>query len=244
MIKFIVPNGSFCELKKVVRVSLVILCLMLTSFNYGQKDRESIVGSWVVISGNNKISNRLSIPTVGILRHYKMFENYEFSFFRTGLTYKVNNNFYVSGGAAYLDSDPYVESATAMPNRQIWIYEEVTYLSKIKKVSISNRVRLESRWISNSENIYVNDRIRYRLQGKFPLTENFYLKSYNEIFINLKSPYFNQNRFFCGLGYRFSKNLLLDIGYLNNHFDSGNYDRLRMAVYFKTDFTKKKLSRK
>ncbi|MRI02236.1 DUF2490 domain-containing protein [Kriegella sp. EG-1] len=244
MIKFTIPNDSFYDLKKNIRVFLVLLFVMCSAYNFGQNEREGLIGSWVVIAGNNKISNRLSIPTVGILRHYKMFENYEFAFFRTGLTYKVNEKFFITGGVAYLDSEPFIESETAIPNRQIWIYEEMTFLSKIKKISISNRVRLESRWITNSESTIVNDRIRYRLQGKFPLSEKYYLKTYNEIFINLKAPHFNQNRFFFGLGYRFSKNLQFDIGYLNNHFESGNYNRLRMAVYFKTNFSNNKLYKK
>lgn len=221
---------------KLIRKVLILLFIINSGLSYSQHGQEDLLGSWLVVAVTNKISNRLRIPTLGILRHYKSFSNYEFVFFRTGLTYYVHKNFLITGGLAYLDSKAYINDEFIGTTQQFWVYEELSLLSKLGKMSVSNRIRLETRWIDKVEATIVNNRIRYRIQDKFPLNDTYYLKAFNEYFFNIKAPHFNQNRFFYGLGYRFSKNIEGEMGYLKNHFKAASYDRIRLAIHFKTDF--------
>jgi hypothetical protein len=47
---------------------------------------------------------------------------------------------------------------------------------------------------------------------------------YNEIFLNTKSSVFDRNRVYGGLGYKFSKILRLELGYMYKFFEtSGRY---------------------
>ncbi|WP_298486966.1 DUF2490 domain-containing protein [uncultured Maribacter sp.] len=237
MIKFR-KSADYYGLNRAFKKGITILLMLAFFVNYAQ-EQEDLLGSWFIISGSNKISNKFSIPTLSILRHYKLISNYEFAFFRTGLTYEVKKNFQTTIGVAYLDSEAYIGNEFGGHTKQIWVYEELVFKSKYKNALISNRIRLESRWIDKVGESFVNNRIRYRLQAKIPLNNTLYFKIFNEYFVNLKAPHFNQNRFFIGLGHNVTRSVKVDIGYMKNTFKKSNFDRIQLAVYFKTDFRKK-----
>ncbi|WP_188112053.1 DUF2490 domain-containing protein [Aquimarina sp. RZ0] len=206
----------------------------------GQKNRNDItLGSWVIVSGTNRLSKRWSIPTVGILRHYDIFKSYELSFFRSGFTYAVNPKLDVTLGYGYLDSDSYINYKPG--TRQHWLYQEFYIKSHANGFPVSHRYRWETRWIEKANNQEVNHRIRYRLRWIQSLNSYFYTNLFNEIFLSLQDPVFNQNRFHAGVGYVFSKNLKLEMGYLKNHFSKAHYDRLRIGILFKTNFASKQI---
>ncbi len=51
------------------------------------------------------------------------------------------------------------------------------------------------------------------------MEESFISFMYNEIFLNTESSVFDRNRVFGGLGYKFSKRLRLELGYMNQFFE-------------------------
>lgn len=218
---------------------LFVLLFVFTNFiSYTQTLDENRAGSWLVISGNNKIHERWSIPTVGILRHHDILEQYEFAFFRTGVSYQLNPSSTFTTGVAHLSSKNYTGSEEFKNATQFWVYEEYT----LKMKAFSHRWRLETRWKKNAESLHINNRVRYRLLYIKPLSKNTYIKSFNEIFLNLERPLFNQNRAYIGLGHILTPSIKLDIGYLKNHFKTSDHDVIRMGVTFKTDFTKKDIA--
>ncbi|MFS4455844.1 DUF2490 domain-containing protein [Maribacter sp. 2304DJ31-5] len=237
------PFYSCSGLASFIRNTFMILFVLSSGLNHSQQEQESLPGSWLVVSGTHKISDRLSIPTVGILRHYTLFNQYEFAFFRTGLTYRVNKKTLATAGIAYLNAESHLRDIPARTTEQFWIYEEVVFLAQMEKIALSNRIRLETRWIDTVEGTLLNNRIRYRLQGTYAINHRIYAKTFNEFFLNLKPPYFNQNRLFVGFGYRFAKNVQGEIGYLKNQFKTASYDRVRLALIFKVNFTNPKSDR-
>lgn len=220
------------------RFFFIVLFIFTKSISYTQTLDENRSGSWLVISGNNKIHERWSIPTVGILRHHDMFEQYEFAFFRTGISYQFSKSSIFTTGVAYLRSKNYTGSEEFKNASQFWVYEEFT----LKKNAVSHRWRLETRWKKNAENLHINNRIRYRLQYNRSFYKNVYIKSFNEIFLNLERPLFNQNRFYIGLGQTLTPSIKIDVGYLKNHFKNSDHNVIRMGITFKTNFTKKEVA--
>lgn len=198
-----------------------------------------MVGSWVVLAGRHQISEHWSIPTVGILRHFEVFDRYEFAFFRTGATYTSKNKTDMTLGYAFLDSEAYIENDRASETTQHWLYGEVYLKPTANGIPLSHRYRWETRWFKRTEGNTLNNRVRYQLQWVQPLATHTYMKAFNEIFIGLQAPIFNQNRFYIGLGYTIDQNFKIEAGYLKNHFTSAHYDRLRIAIIFKTDISGK-----
>lgn len=228
-------------MKNTFSLLFIIVLLFKTFLGFSQKSRQELLGSWFVVSGNHKITEKWSIPTVGILRHYDFFNDYEFSFFRTGLTHHLKKNVVITLGGAYLDSKGFNDTKKLKDAKQFWIYEEATFNSKFKLASLANRIRVENRWIYKRTRNSFNLRFRYRIQAKKSIYKNYlYVKLFNEIFFNLNSSkFFNQNRFFIGMGTGLAKNVKFEVGYLKNHFNPNHYNRLRMVLIFNTKLRRK-----
>ncbi len=80
-------------------------------------------------------------------------------------------------------------------------------------------------------------RFRYFLGIKFPLKQTedgvspLYLSAYNEVFLNTESAVFDRNRVYGGLGYQFSKALRLELGYMNQFFESSGRDQINIIAF-------------
>lgn len=220
------------------KIIVFTLLLFGSQIVNSQKEKDDSLGTWLVVVGNHRVSDKLSIPTVGTLRNYEFFHHYEFVFVRTGLTYNISPRFNATFGYAYLDTEPFIESPEALGAQQHWLYEQLTYKFNWANTRIANRVRVENRWKKEAIGTNLSHRARYRIQLSKPVLDNFYVKIFDEVFYDLQMGTFNQNRLFLGGGYSFTKKLSIEIGYLKNHFRSIAFDRLRIAILFKTDLRK------
>ncbi|TMU54447.1 DUF2490 domain-containing protein [Flagellimonas algicola] len=220
-----------------IRLLFLLSCILLQSVLSSQTFDEHGSGSWLEFSGTNKIDEKWSIPLAGILRHHEPFEVYDFSFVRTGVSYHLSNSVILTGGIAYVNSKSYLDSGETSLTFQYWTYEEFTWKNKFNLNSLSHRWRLENRWIHNSGQTHFNNRFRYRLQFQRPIYGKTFVKSNNEVFVNLDGVFFNQNRFYVGIGRELSPDLKIELGYLKNHFQVSHHNAILMGITFTTDFT-------
>ncbi|MFS4416191.1 DUF2490 domain-containing protein [Maribacter sp. 2307ULW6-5] len=219
-----------------------LLSIILTALaNMGQiAAQESLkdgMGTWYMIDGNNKILPKWSIPVTGILREYKFIEEEEFAFVQLGVRYQAGHGISLGVGAAYLNTVPFAEDEFDTRTLQHWAYEEIRWK---QGPIISHRLKLEHRWIAKADDSFLNHRARYRLQFKKNLTKKLFVKCSEEAFFNLNRGRMDQNRFFLGLGHALDPNLSVELGYMKNHINKNNFDRIRLTVYFKTDLFSKK----
>ncbi|MGM9477729.1 DUF2490 domain-containing protein [Pedobacter sp. GSP4] len=109
------------------------------------------------------------------------------------------------------------------------IFEQYIYNHKISSVFASHRFRLEQRFIEriNNDNLF-SQRFRYFFRFIKPLqkaeptfTKGPFVALQNEIFLNLQNKseinnsIFDQNRAYLALGYRFSRKIDVEAGYMN-----------------------------
>ncbi len=110
-------------------------------------------------------------------------------------------------------------------------FEEVDFKPAGGKLRMSNRYRLEERFTGkmakglNIPGYNFNYRFRYQLQLEYPVIKKtdaekgFYIRAFDEIFFNFGKGIvrntFDQNRYFIGFNYSFSKRSDLEIGYMN-----------------------------
>jgi len=86
----------------------------------------------------------------------------------------------------------------------------------LSRIYMEHRVRIEQRWLNGD---YFN-RFRYRLALTAPLNhakmqdKTIYPWVFDEVFFSNKDPYFIRNRFLLGAGYRFSKTVTLQAGFI------------------------------
>jgi hypothetical protein len=221
-----------------LKKSILLISLLFAIPSHSQDLNTNDWGSWVMLYGTNKISSNFNVITEFRLHNYGVFNDLDNQFVRLGLTYEIGPG--VSITAGYIHQ--YSELFNNIPISENRPYEEITFKNKFKKLSIAHRYRIEHRWVNIDGSTVFSNRMRYRLMIWHPIYKGLYAKFFNEIFLNLKEPVFNQNRFHLGLGYAFHHNLKLELGYLKNHFSATDFDIFRIGIIFNTDLRKKPIS--
>ncbi|WP_373055919.1 DUF2490 domain-containing protein [Zunongwangia sp. H14] len=220
-------------MKRKIFTPLSLFCFLIIS----AQNPENMVGSWTLISGQHKISEKWSIPTITILQHYRVYEDFQFVLARTGLSYRFNPMVQATLGYDYFHSKPFDGSA-ASGKDQNRLFEELVLKNAYGKLGLSHRYRLETIWTSQNSEHSFGHRTRYRLRLQYPVYKKLYATAFDEVFIMLEKPYFNQNRLHLGIGYGFSPNYKMELGYFKNDFNTASYDRVRIAIIFNTDLRK------
>ena len=196
--------------------------------------QDSSLGNWLIYIGNKKLNDTWNIHNEVQYRNYNAGGDLEQLLLRTGLGYNVTKNSNILLGYGYILSENYIgdtdDKVTVNEHR---IFQQFTTKQNIGKVGLSHRYRFEQRFVEDDFKLRlryflgVNIPLQYKEDGKNPL----YLSMYNEIFLNTKSSVFDRNRVYGGIGYKFSKNLKLELGYMNQFFESSGRDQINLIAF-------------
>jgi hypothetical protein len=181
------------------------------------------------------------------------------AFYRGGLSYYLKDNLRLMAGYAYVHHFPSDGSGVAYPEHRPW--QQIWWNQKYNGYTTLQWLRFEQRYNrivqdgQLTKDYRFNHRIRYNFALFIPLTakelkpKTPFIALQDEVFINMgkeiKYNYFDQNRFFVGLGYQIDTHLNCQIGYMNvfQQRTSGNqfFDThtLRFFVFHNLDLRKK-----
>lgn len=201
----------------------------------GYSQSSSDLGNWLIFFGDKKINNNWNWHHEAQYRNYNAIGDLEQLLLRTGIGYNLTeNNNNVLFGYAFIHSQNYEsgleEKATTDEHR---IFQQFITRQSIGRVKALHRYRFEQRWIERAFSL----RFRYFLSLNIPLNnkdmvdKTFYLSTYNEIFINSKDNIFDRNRLYGGLGYRLSKTLRFEAGYMNQFLENGGRDQINLITF-------------
>lgn len=221
---------------------LAILCSMSISCAVAQERGEDKLGSWAMLFTNNRISEKLSIHAETQYRTYEFGTNFNQLLLRAGLNYHISEKAMATIGYAHITTDTNFEEFEGEQNiTENRIYQQFVLRNSLGNFKFSHRYRLEQRFINRplGENS-TEHRARYFLRVSYPLNDTWFLTAYDEVFINLQNDFFGQNRLYGALGYTFSPQVNMQVGYLKNDFAVDTFDRFQAAVFIKTDLRKKK----
>lgn len=215
---------------------LLVLPLLLSTLTYGQETGEDKLGTWHMYFGTNRVSEKWSIHTEGQLRYYEHAKNFNQLLLRTGMNYHIGPDAIATLGYGYIATDAtFEEFPGETDSREHRIFQQFILKNQVGKFAFEHRYRLEQRFLDFGDRSDLQHRARYRLQVTFPLTDNFFLNFYDEIFINLQDEMFGQNRLYGAVGANITENLSVQAGYLKNHFSSAHFDRLQFGVFYNPD---------
>ena len=218
-------------MKKKITMAALTLLLVLPNFIDAQ---ESDFGNWLVYIGNKKLDSKWNIHNEVQYRSYNAIDDLEQLLLRTGIGYNLSeNNNNILLGYGYILSQNYVEGIDGKIDvNEHRIFQQFTTKQKIGSVALSHRYRFEQRFVEADFKM----RFRYFLGFNIPLTRKednkYYLSAYNEVFLNTESSVFDRNRMYGGLGYKFNKSLKIEIGYMNQFFETSNRDQLNIITFF------------
>jgi hypothetical protein len=237
---------------------ILIFCLLATLTLDAQefateRTGEDQTGIWYMYFGINKIAERWSLHTEAQFRYYETSGNFNQLLLRTGANYHITPNAIVTGGYAFINTDPNFEDFRAFGDilvediriKEHRIFQQFILKNKVWEFLFEHRYRLEQRFITFGEtgdsdfSKSTQHRARYRIQATLPLTDTFFLNFYDELFINLQDNLFGQNRLYGALGVHITDNSSLQVGWLRNQFSNAVFDRLQIGFFFNPDLRKK-----
>ena len=215
---------------------LVALVGLMFSITFTSHSQESNLGNWLIYIGSKKINSKLNLHHEVQYRNYDAISDLEQLLLRTGLGYNLSeNNNNVLLGYGYILSENYLantdEKVSVNEHR---IFQQFTTKQKFGRIGLSHRYRFEQRFVEDDFKM----RFRYFLSLRVPFKTDgegvdgpLYLSAYNEIFLNTQTSIFDRNRLYGGLGYVFSKSLRMELGYMNQFFETSGRDQINIIAF-------------
>lgn len=237
---------------------LLFFMLLSPAFVFSQKkDTEYIQQAWLAYNNQTRLTNRSGI---WLDLHLRLNENFvkepAVSIFRGAYLFYLNDQNRLAAGYAYVTQFANVSGAPDIPEHRFW--QQLQWYEKKRWLSTMQWVRLEERFVRKAvdgeltSDYNFNYRVRYALALTIPLKGKTtepgtpFVFINNELMINFGSKivnnYFDQNRFFAGVGYQFTPELNAQIGYLNVFLQlpaAGTFrhvDAIRLFVFHNLDF--------
>lgn len=212
---------------------LLIFFTLSLSSSFSQK---SDFGNWLIYIGNKKINNNWNWHNEVQYRNYNAIGDLEQLLIRTGFGYNLSeNNNNILAGYGFIQSENYGANSTSKTAVQEHrIYQQFTTKQKFGRITWQHRYRFEQRFIEQNFKM----RFRYFLAATIALNKKelinntVYLSVYNELFVQpVTSSYFDRNRLYGGLGFKFNDLIRLEVGYMNQFFQNGQRDQFNVFAY-------------
>jgi len=216
------------------RTFLVLATIWLSAPSHAQ----SQFAGWLGNFSTFKLNHPLSIHFDAQLRSTGELEHVQTFLVRTGLNVQVKKNIVATAGYAFIHNRRVIGHVSGYaPEHRLW--EQLVVSHPLLHTTLSHRLRLEQRFIArsipennslkNNGNDYAN-RLRYFFRTMLPLGKTLQPKTFfaavqNEAFVNIgdksavNGEFFDQNRIFLAMGYRFHKAFDLEMGYMNQYIN-------------------------
>lgn len=200
----------------------VIIFLNFTNPVFGQKIQHT---SWLFWSHQQKLSDKLNLLSDIQLRSSDNMHYLSALLIRPGIEYQISKNQGVAVGYLYLGNRSREDGMRIYePENRIWEQYQVEH--DLATIEVTHRFRFEQRFLNEQDEKIFSQRLRYYIRGQIPLkrdtafNKGLYAALQDEIFLNVQNKdqvsgsFFDQNRFYTGTGFRFSKSFELEAGYL------------------------------
>jgi hypothetical protein len=208
---------------------IIFALIHLHSFSQHSRISEKNSLAWFTTIITPQISKKISLHGEYQWRRVNFVKHWQQSLLRAGVTYKFSPAVSSQVGYAWAQTFPYgTYPLSSIPKMfpEHRIYEQIVINSPLGKNTLTNRIRLEQRWIGRFPSheaekpafVYMN-RFRYMPRLDIPIDAKWYASVYDEIFIgfgkNVGENVFDQNRIAALAGYKASKVFRIEGGFLN-----------------------------
>lgn len=203
------------------QLGIIVLVLCCTTRLFAQFENTG----WVFISHKQSISEKFDVRADFQLRSADKLSYLSGILLRGALSYNLNKQHSIALGYAYLGNWEYERDIRNSSGEQR-IFEQYLKQQSFGKIEGSVRLRLEQRFMQEEGETNFSQRGRIFLSAQIPILANedfskgIYTGLQNEFFMNLQKKenvngnFFDQNRLFASLGYRWNKKIDTEFGYM------------------------------
>lgn len=239
--------------------SLGILFVFLYQPLSAQTPIKRPFSNWFMLHTAVDMNEKLSLGLELHLRREDWVKNCFQQVIRPSVRYKIDEHIQIGGGYSFLTSHPVQPIPLPGQTHEHNVWEELSFHHHLGKyLHIVHRYRLEQRFIDHwheghgewakSGRRYENT-LRYKFKVLFPLTHfdshrDIYIKLFDDIWLteqsNLLPSAFYENKFFIGLGWKFTETGSVELGYMNVYYDAHDLehhfistDIMSLAVHYR-----------
>ncbi|SFH35695.1 DUF2490 domain-containing protein [Pedobacter insulae] len=218
------------------RILLLAVTFLFATYQLSAQTKHENAG-WLFLLNSTKFNEKWGMHLDVQVRSNDNWAGTKNILFRPGVTYFIDGKQNVTAG--YLMATTDLGSNTLVEHR---VWEQYIYSHKIGSIFTAHRVRLEQRFL-DQPNENFTQRLRYFIRLVKPLketpdgfTKGAFLALQNEVFLNIQNKalvnnsLFDQNRLYLAAGYRFSKKIDLEAGYLNQAIHGRNNNTVNNVV--------------
>lgn len=241
----------FYKKNSIVAISISII-LILSCINVQAQAPSKQINEqgqvWLAYFNQTRLSEKFSLWLDVHARRADLLDRWSTTIVRPGITYHLPHHINFTAGYAYVSHFPVPGLETVRPEHRPW--QQISWTHRARKIQTLQWLRFEQRFNRKTANdaLLEGYNFNYRLRDLFtlllplkgeyiePKTPFFILN--DEVHINAGKQiiynYFDQNRFFLGFGYQFTRTLNAQLGYMNlfgqlpsgNHFNNNHTIRL------------------
>ena len=213
-----------------LKPAIIILALLIRTIALSQEHpKKTSYGNqqWLQYYNKLKLSEKYTLVSDASLRLKDYFASYNQALLRTGIMYNFRENISVTCGIASTVSF----NANKMNRGELRGWQELFLSSRISRLYLNNRFRLEERYFKNITNdnfdngYNFNYRFRYRFFVSIPINNStikektLSVNMGDEIFINFGKEIiyntFDNNRILLGINYHFNNKQFITLNYVN-----------------------------
>lgn len=200
-----------------IQLTLILsFCLVSSLFHSQSKDNYNM---WFQYLMSAKLTDKSTLTALTQYRSFDLAYDTRLFLVNAYVDYEVAENIRPAAGFMFLVLESYNADDSKKIRYEKRPFQQVTADYFIGRTSISNRLRVEERFLSNPDEFEV--RIRYLISVRIPFNkkgekEKLYGILKNEIRMNVdKLEPFDSNRITAGLGIKVGKNSALELAFIN-----------------------------
>ncbi|PWN61517.1 DUF2490 domain-containing protein [Chryseobacterium viscerum] len=200
-----------------IKSTLLLSLFLFNGLLYSQsKDNYNM---WFQYLMSAKITDKSTLTALTQYRSFDLAYDTRLFLLNAYVDYEVVENIKPAVGAMFLVLESYNADDSKKIRYEKRPFQQVTAEYFVGRTSISNRLRVEERFLSNPDEFQV--RLRYLISVRIPFNkkgekEKLYGILKNEIRMNIeKEEPFDSNRITAGLGIKTGKNSALEIAFIN-----------------------------
>lgn len=201
--------------------AIAMLCLLAISAAAQTENT-----GWLFISHTQQLNKKFDVLADLQFRSSDQFDGFSALLVRTALNYNINKKHAVALGYTFLGKWEKDEMQTKILTSENRIYQQYLLNFNTRRTEWNVRFRLEQRFIHQENHTEFSQRARAFVAAQIPIAANadfskgFYAGVQNELFLTIQNQdhvnghMLDQNRSLASLGYRWSKKIDTEFGYM------------------------------
>ncbi len=227
--------SALCPMPQFSRY-IILFIAILCSVTIATSQRP--LGSWSILDVKYEFDHHWSIWGEGQIRSLQFYDEFNYYEIKGGINYSLKEHVTFTVGAGHYQtytSGGNFELPVMTDETRFW--EQLTLESRLNRIIFEHRYRVEQRTINSG----YHNRYRYRLNTTVPInhhsmdSKTIFGYIGDEVFFGDKAPFYQRNRFFTGLGYKFNSKFLIQSGYMRQYNYSidqqASHDYLQVALF-------------